>query len=336
MNSAPREPFRAKNFSVTTVQAITQLHLAGGLRAPMHSRGLWSLGPVLAEQTVKEFTPRPIRQINGIATEIGSTIFGGDDITGVGTPLLSRNWTPLDGPDRNWPQPADKWRAIEGNAADAGDGAYAELAGHIAFSLGAAGIRLRDASDRYNDQLMAAIAAKKKTGDRFGNLPLSDLQLAFHSVLSELASSRDYFAKMLAITFGAPIRIDSFARLKDWLDAPARASLCATPIVADMLCAYDSKSPDPWLFELTEYRNLFLHRKPIGQSGADYLQYHECHYQGLIIPIINMPLGDDDPFAPKQDALLRFLRIYRLMTNLLNRGADSARYAATFPSIVIE
>lgn len=335
MNEAPREPLRAKNVRLDTVQAITQLHLAGGLRAPMHGKGLWSLGPILAAQTVRELAPQSIRQIYVIAAEIGSTIFGGDDITGVGTPLLSRNWTPLDGPGQSAPQAADKWSAIAGNAAEAGDHTYSELAGHIAFSLRAAGIRLRDASDHYNNQLMAALADKKQTGNRFGNIPLSDLQLAFHSVLSELASARDYFAKMLATIFEAPIRIDSLARLKDWLDTPTRAALRAMPVVADMLSAYEAKNSNPWLFELTEYRNLFLHRQPIGQSGADYLQYHERTYQGLIIPVVTMPLGDDDPFAPRQDALLRFVRIYRLMTNLLTRGADCARYPATIPHIII-
>jgi hypothetical protein len=183
---------------------------------------------------------------------------------------------------------------------------------------------------------MAAFAEGRSAGSRFNNLPLSDLQLAFHSVLSELASARDYLAKTLAISLGAPAKIDALNRLKEWLDAASRADLRSTPIVGDMLAAYDPASSDPWLHQLTEYRNMFLHRKPLGRSGADWLRYEERSYDGLTIPIITMPLADDDPFTPGADALLSFVGLYRKMTNLLNRAADVAPHPATFPLFVAD
>lgn len=334
MSETKREPRRAMNLRVGTVQMVTELHLTGGLRAPMQGDKLWSLGPVLDGRTIRQLAPRPIQQVAAIATGVGGTLFGGDEMTGMGTPLLSRVWTPLDGPGPGKPQPADKWGAIAGNAGDAGDEAYAELAGHIAFSLTAAGIRLRDASDHHHDQLMAALAEGKSSGNRFTNIPVSDLQLAFHSVLSELASARDYLAKMLAVALCAPARVDALARLKDWLDASSRANLRTTPVVSDMLAAYDPASPDPWLHELTEYRNLFLHRQPMGRRGAGWLQYQEREHDGLIVPTVTMPLAEDDPFAPGADALLRFVGLHRKMTNLLNKAADVAPHPATFPRFV--
>jgi hypothetical protein len=315
---------------------VTELHLTGGLRAPMQGDRLWSLGPVLDGRTVRQLAPRPIQHVAAIAAGIGGTLFGGDEVTGMETPLLSRVWTPLDGPGPGKPQPADNWRAIAGNAADAGAEEYAKVAGHIAFSLTAAGIRLRDASDQHHDQLMAALAEGKSSGNRFSNIPVSDLQLAFHSILSELASARDYLAKTLAITLGAPARIDSLARLKDWLDASSRAHLRAMPPVSDMLAAYDPASPDPWLHELTEYRNLFLHRQPMGRPGAGWLRYEEREHDGLIIPVVTMPLADDDPFAPGADALLRFVGLYRKMTALLDQAAESAPHPATVPHFVAD
>lgn len=319
---------------MSTVQTAYELHLTGGLRAPEQGDRQWSLGPVLDGRTVRQLMPMPIQHVAAVAAGIGGTLFGGDQMIGMETPLLSRIWTPLDDLDSGEPQPADKWRAIATNAADAGAAAYAELAGHIAFSLTAAGIRLRDASDHHRDQLVAALAEGRSSGKRFTNTPVSDLQLAFHSVLSELASARDYIAKMLATALGAPARIEAFSRLKDWLDAPSRAHLRATPIVSEMLAAYDPGSPDPWLYELTEYRNLFLHRQPIGRGGADWLQYEERQHDGLTIPIVIMPLADNDPFAPGADALLRFVRLYRKMAILLNGAADAAPHPATFPHVV--
>lgn len=336
MSETIREPRRAMNLKMGTVQMATELHLTGGLRAPMQGDKLWSLGPVLDGRTVRQLSPRPIQHVAGIAASIGGTLFGGDEMTGMETPLLSRVWTPLDGPGSGRPQPADKWGAIAGNAADAGAADYAELAGHIAFSLNAAGIRLRDASDHHHDQLMAALAEGKTSGNRFTNIPVSDLQLAFHSVLSELASARDYLAKTLAMGLGAPPRIDALARLKDWLDAASRAHLRASPIVSDMLTAYDPASLDPWLHELTEYRNLFLHRQPLGRRGAGWLRYEERSHDGLTIPVVTMPLADDDLFAPGADALLRFIGLYRKMTDLLDRAADASPHPSTFPHIVAE
>ena len=319
-----------------TVQTAVQLHLTGGLRAPLQGQGLWSLGPVLAGRTVRQLSPRPIQHIEAIAVGISSLLFGGEEMTGMETPLLSRVWTALDGSESGKPQPSDKWRGIAGNAAEAGDEVYAEFAGHIAFSLTAAAIRLRDASDHHRNQLLAALEEGKSPGNRFTNIPVSDLHIAFHSVISELASARDYLAKTLAVALRAPSRIDALARLGDWLGASSRAHLRATPVVSDMLAAYDPMNPDPWLHELTEYRNLFLHRQPMGRGAAAWLQYEERKHDDLTVPIVTMPLADDDPFAPGADALLRFVKLHRKMANLLNRAADMAPYPATFPQFVAD
>ena len=336
MTETTQEPRRATGLRMSTVKVATELHLTGGLRAPMQGDKLWSLGPVLNGRTIVQLTPRPIQNVVAIAAGIGGTLFGGEEVTGMETPLVSRVWTPLDGPGSGKPQPAAKWGAIAGNAADAGANAYAELAGHVAFSLTAAGIRLRDASDHHHHQLMAALAEGRSSGKRFTNIPVYDLRLAFHSVLSELASARDYLSKMLAIALGAPPRIDAFARFKDWLDAASRAHLRAIPVVSDMLTAYDAAGPDPWLYELTEYRNLFLHRQPMGRQGANWLHYEEREHEGLTIPIITMPLADDDPFAPGADALLRFVELHRKMTRLLDLAADVAPHPTTFPQFVAD
>jgi hypothetical protein len=233
-------------------------------------------------------------------------------------------------------QPADLWSAIAGTADEAGDGDYATLARHISFSLHAAGIRLRDASDGYRAQLINAIHEGQEAGRRFSNIPMRDLQLAFHSVLSELASARDYLAAALASKLGAPARVDALNRLAEWLEAASRADLRERPVVREMLAAYDPTSASPWLHQLTEYRNVFLHRRPLGaQSASQFLRYEIVMQKGVGYPRIEMPLGAEDPSAPGQDALTRFIDLYRAMTDLLRAAAANAPYESALPNFVV-
>ena len=231
---------------------------------------------------------------------------------------------------------ADIWRAIARNADKAGDVPYSLLARHMSFSLNAAGIRLRDASDDYRAQLVAAIQAGQKAGCRFSNIPMKDLQLAFHSVLSELASARDYLAAALANKLGAPPKIDAMNRFADWLGAASRAEIRNRPVVREMLDAYDSGSDNPWLHQLTEYRNLFLHRQPLGSATSpQFLVYDVVEREGILYPRISMPLDENDPSAPGQEALARFIQLYRAMTRLVKFAADHAPYEANLESFVV-
>jgi hypothetical protein len=50
-----------------------------------------------------------------------------------------------------------------------------------------------------------------------------DLHLTFHSVLTEMASARDYLAQAAARRVNAPDRIDTLNRLKEWVDRPVNS-----------------------------------------------------------------------------------------------------------------
>jgi hypothetical protein len=292
------------NIVRSTTQVAFELHVSGGIRALRRGQAgySWNWFPILRDGQLGELDPRPISAIADICTTHGLELFGLDELSGMGTPMISRSWRSLNGPDRGEVQPAELWGVIAFNADQDGDARYANLARNIAFSLQAASIRLRDASDHYNDQLMAAVARKERAGHRFSNIPMMDLKLAFHSVLSELASARDYLAAVLAYELRAPGKIDAMNRFADWLGAASRADLRTRPVIAEMLAAYDKTAPDPWLFQLTEYRNLFLHRQPLSSAAAQWLRYEEKLVAPFVYPYIEMPLGVDDPSAPGQDA----------------------------------
>ena len=320
----------------TTTRSIAELHITGGVRAVEHAERLWLWGPVLHEGIPRDLAPMPIGQVSGMAREVGLLLFGADQQHGLDTPLVSRIWTPLNGPNAGGLQTADVWKAIGGNAERSGDIDYGTFAHHIGYSLNAAGIRLRDASDGYNAQLVAAIDQGTRPGRRYANLPMLELQLAFHSVLSELASARDYLAAATAKQLGAPSRIDAMNRFADWFSASSREDFRAQPLVSAMLQAYDSASKDPWLFQLTSYRNLFLHHHPLGSSGTRQMLTYDVQQKGEIgYPRILMPLSDNDPYAPGEDALTRFIGLYRSMTDLLRLAAEQAPYEPVPETFVI-
>jgi hypothetical protein len=313
-----------------SVRKTSELHISGGIRAVIVDEKLWSWRPILIGGTVKALSPQPLNVIEDIAATIGGSVIGHDHITGLDTPLVSRVWTPLNGPSAGQMQPADLWRCIAHNARAAGDERYATLSSHIAFSIRAAGIRIRDASDHYQNQLTAAIASGRKPGPRFKNIPMSDLHLAFHSVLSELASTRGYLIAALEDRLDITKKTNGLNLLKAWKSDANRANLASTPIVEDILAASDQHSADPWLYHLSEYRNEFLHRKPLGGSEtAPWLRYDQRNYRELVVPFIEMPLAEDASSQSGRDALLRFNELYRKMLALLEKAALAAPFPTT-------
>src|SRR5712672_2487203 len=157
------------DLNITTTKTTLVLHFSGGIRAQMVGNRVWSWFPVLKGTAPASMAGQSIEHIRGMAEAIGCTLFGGDEISGLETPLPYRVWTPLHGPHSGKPQPADAWASIAHNATEANDQDYTAFARHIAFSLRAAGSRIRDASDHYHTQLMAAIASKRQFGTRFSN-----------------------------------------------------------------------------------------------------------------------------------------------------------------------
>jgi hypothetical protein len=335
MPIAEEPPVPITGLTYGTTQSADELHITGGHRAVSQSRGHWVWTTTITPGGIAPLKPLPIQGVDALAKTLGAELFGGDSLSGFETKLISRVWTPLDGPNNGVLQPADLWAAIGGNAERAGDEGYGRLARNVAFSLHAAGIRLRDASDHYQDQLAAAIEEERKPGTRFSNIQMTDLQLAFHSVLSELASARDYLAAIFARHEGAPPKVDAMNRLQDWLSASSRADLRAKPIFSEMLKANDPASEDPWLCQLTEYRNQVLHRNPMGAaSGARWLRYDVRDAHEIQFPFIEFPLGDDDSSAPGKDALLRFVELYRKMTALLKTATDHAAFPPKTPHFI--
>jgi hypothetical protein len=243
--------------------------------------------------------------------------------------LPTRVWTPLLGPPRQHHQPADTWAWIAGAAKLKGDSGHASIAANISYSLRATGMRLRDASDEYHRQLLAALERKQPFSLRFQNVAALDLHLAFHSLLAELASARDYLATFAARRIGAPDKIDALSRLSNWLEKPKNLSLKSDPVVLAFLHGYNADGDDPWLFDLSEYRNLFLHREPLGTNEhARWLRLREHVSTHGVTSLIQMLVPARSKSIVTCEALERFVEIHAKMCRFADFVASFAPYKA--------
>lgn len=323
------------NVRYGSVHVEEYLHATGGLRAGRHSDG-WMIGPMPAGAgKVKKIGPVPDERVGSVLGALGGQLFGADEVADPDSLLPSRNWTPLLGAPQLAYQPADVWGWVAEAAGAAGDAEYAALARNVSVSLRAAGIRLRDASDEYHRQLLSAIAHGQKPSLRFANTTLADLHLAFHSLLSEMGSARDYLATVAACRVGAPKKIDAASRLADWVKRPAGHAAATDPLVTRILTAWDAAAPDPWLHDLGEYRNLFLHRQPLGaDERSQWLRLVEhtgAHGRTLLVTMeIELRPGRTEVC----DALARFVELHGKLCRLADFAAILARYASR-PAIFV-
>jgi hypothetical protein len=228
---------------------------------------------------------------------------------------------------------SDTWGMISSQARIADDRDYGKLASNVAVSLRAAGLQLRNASDEYHKQLLAALTSGQGVNRRFQNIATDDLHLAFHSVLTEMASARDYLAQVAARRVRAPDKIDALSRLKSWAEKPINVATQSDTLVARLLEVSDPKGPDPWLADITEYRNLFLHREHIG-AMAKWLVIEERKSPIGPVHTIMMAIKAKPGTETICDALVRFVDLYARLCRLADLAATLAPYAATPPAFV--
>jgi hypothetical protein len=315
-----------------TTAVRTELHFTGGIRAYKSSEG-WDIGPLLRESGICAAGKVPDGQIGNLGSAAGLTLFGGDEISGIDTPLPSRVWTPLLGPPRLAQTASDTWGMISSQARLAGDNNYGGLASNIAVSLRAAGLQLRNASDEYHKQLLAALKSGQAVNKRFRNIPMEDLHLTVHSIVTEMGSARDYLAQVAARRVGAPANTDALARLKDWVKKSVNAAARNDVLVEPLLEASDPEGVDPWLDDITKYRKLFLHHEPIGTTARWLvLEERESSVGSVrtIMMAINMRPGADTIC----DALVRFVDLYARLCRLADFAATLAPYIAAPPAFV--
>lgn len=314
--------------STQSVQIVDEVHFSGGLRARRNKFG-WMIGPMLVEGSIVEMGPVLEQDMNAVAKELQVRALGANE-TILGDPYLpTRIWEPFVGLKPTPGLPTELWSNIAHHAAQAGDQRYSSLARYTDSCLRAAGIRLRDISDGYNSQLLSALNRGIQVGHPFRNIPLNELNLAIHSFVAEMGAARDYLAAIVGRQLGAPESKDSLARLDGWLNSNTRSTELNKP-AAQMLMQGWTDVTDPWLKQLTEYRNLFLHREPMGARGVESAprinSFKSVHgeVRTLILPIPQSLEG-----LGTVDALTQFFRLHWQMCHLAANLANVSPYPST-------
>lgn len=317
-----------------SVHTTHEMHFTGGIRGHRAGGG-WNIGPILRDGKLQYLDPVPDAHIRQVASDLDVALLGINEIVFDDPNLPSHIWRPVLPKRSNAFSASDAWGAISSHARIARDDDYADLARNVSISLRAADIRLRDSSDEYHRQLVAGLARGAIVGRRFANIALSDLHLAFHSLLAEMGAARDYLSAIVARHVNAPAKVDCLARLIDWVGKEANSHLCSHPMLIPFFAGWSDNAPDRWLFDLGEYRNTFLHREPFGANGiergvaicATETRFGAVHTLKLDIPVQRGAKG-------MIEALNRFVLIYGHLQMLAEQIGDHAKYPSTLPSFV--
>ena len=318
--------------------ATEKVHFSGGLRGFPTNRG-WALYPVSEDPDSDALVFRdPQSHFQYATKECGLRFIG----TCVHYKLDNSSppmdvWEPGKRDPSNGLNAADSWSAVGHQAASRGDNGYAEGAAYVSVCLKAAGLRLRDVSNKYHDQLRWALRSQRKSGTWFSNAALLDLYADCHSLVSELSSTRDHLAKIAATHVGAPDRIDSLARLEDWVNKSSNRAHATQPLIHLILSAAGTKDKPSWLRRLGDVRNEMLHSLPMGANErVSGLTLQEFSTSMGVIKTIRLaePLSKTPLAKQAPDPLIELGELSTNLENLCRAGWKMAKYAAVLPEFV--
>lgn len=263
--------------------AAEEVHFSGGLKGAPTNLG-WALFPVSGDKSSDAIVFKAPKDHLEFATRQCGLRYLGTCIryvSGTNSPPMDV-WEFGARDPQNGLGAADSWGAIGHQAAKAGDTRYAEAASYVCASLRAAGLRLRDISNGYHEQLNWALAEKRVPGTWSSNAALQDLYADFHSLASELSSARDHVAMIVAMHVGAPDRVESLSRLEEWVRRPVNQGHAANPMIQSLLDALGTEAAPGWLRKMGDLRNEMLHRIPMSANKS---------VGGLVLEEVQTTLG---------------------------------------------
>lgn len=331
-------PTEVTDLKVSQSYATEEVHFSGGLRGQLTNRG-WALFPVSGDTEADALVFRTVDAHRSFVTnECGLKLVGvcvhysmGDN-----SPPMDV-WEPGSRDPKNSLNAADSWIAISHHAVKAGDEEYANRATSIGICSKVAGLRLRDLSNEYHRQLGWALSEGKRIGTWFSNAALFELYADCHSLVAELCAARDHLARIAAIHAEAPPKIDSLARLMEWVGKERNRSCTSQPLITQLLTANGTESEPGWLSRLSALRNEMLHRLPMGAdkrvSGLALEQTNTS--QGTITTIrLAEPTHETPLEAQGVDPLVELSRLTKEFESLLRSAWPHARYPSTLQEFV--
>lgn len=335
-DAKPEETTPIDNLRRTRIMSREVLHFTGGLVAfPVVGGGV-AIGPIRVETGLGYVGPMSFKKASELAMEMGSFFVGANQIHDTG-PERSEFWKPNLG-GGNFEQTSESWASIAISARKANDEIFANAARYLCLSIRAAAWRLRDVSRFHNEQLEWALLSEKKSGARFSNVPLFDLYLAVHSLVTELCAARDYLAQICALRVGAKQGTDSLARLMDWLSKASHSHARIDAMAALLLSANGNRDSPGWLADLGELRNRLVHREPMAANpdAAALLFVRPDHHERKLGNIRLSKFREGKDVVDGEDPFVSLLRFWLSFEALSRACWPLVDYSAVHPTFSVE
>jgi hypothetical protein len=172
---------------------------------------------------------------------------------------------------------------------------FVDISRRINFQIQTSSRRLRDLSMAYHTEL-AVLAAEGNfaAGKRINTMNTFAIEISAHSLLSELATLRDYLAEFLATFVLAELRADEeHIRTMAGLRSKVLPSLKGDHAIVPYVQEITSKTG--WLKNLSDYRDLAVHYTPL--MSAERMEFVEMQlrlgFEHAVFPAIYFGLPAD-------------------------------------------
>lgn len=150
------------------------------------------------------------------------------------------------------------------------------LARSISLSLRNLDTTVAEIAAFYHDELINLLAANRTGGSRSASMRDQTLYALVHGFFLHLGSARDYLAAFAALQLGWDVtKIESMARLTDALRGADNSGSSIVQLLAEKGYIKRKEAPSTkweiagWLFEVTDLRNEFTHRRTYGHTSSE-------------------------------------------------------------------
>lgn len=279
------------------------IHFNGGFRAVQDTDDAWMIEPVLVDRKPCAQGALTLDELKGLTEKFGFAPLGFQSINWVDGDYVSR-WSPyIPGEKNHMRGPAELWHSIGRNSAQLrirddtplpktlealaaiSDSLTREeaLAQSISLSLRSMDINVEQIAEYYWEQVVNELASGEPQGTWKTTSLDETLYAHIHSFFLHLGTARDYLATLIAHRVGAPEKVDSLARLVDWLRASKMPSdpLLTLLLEAEVIRRKENNmnrfEVSGWFSEMGAVRDRVAHRRPYGLRHAERF--------GQVIPV---------------------------------------------------
>ncbi|HLP66408.1 MAG TPA: hypothetical protein VK181_02695 [Rhizobium sp.] len=281
------------------------LHFSGGIRTARIQDDRWAFEPVFAQGQAASYGNFSKSDIWKMGRFFGVTPIAFEH-SGWNNGSYYSNWIPIvPGQSNHMIGAAGLWRNISSRIGDERRGPRLDalsnpsqediaaiiddqqpderLAQFIALSLRGMDISVEEIAAFYHEQLVDMMATGRLNGERVSGTLNQALNTHVHSFFMHAGAARDYLGSFIALRIGEnPAKVDSFKSLckklrTRHLDAdPLLAALIARGLIKESQQKGQWETGG-WMWELTELRNTFTHRRPYGSRFAEH--------SGIAVPL---------------------------------------------------